>query len=108
MIRTFILSKEIKSAKNHEAILHKDEEVTISWPDKERAEICLVSNGKNTVNLKTENLPKYFDEIEMPSDEELEDMIHDSICLSVFGNDIEPDGWDHEGSPSWLMAMGIV
>ena len=31
-----------------------------------------------------------------------------TIARSVFGNQVEPDGWDSEGSPSWLLALGLV
>ena len=31
-----------------------------------------------------------------------------SIAKSVFGNQVEPDGWDSEGSPSWLLVLGLI
>lgn len=43
-----------------------------------------------------------------PTIEELEEMVCDGQCLSVAGNTTEPDGWCHEGSPSWLMALGMI
>ena len=33
--------------------------------------------------------------------------IGDGVSDSVFGERVEPDGYDERGGPSWLMAMGI-
>ena len=29
-------------------------------------------------------------------------------CETLRGDVIEPDGWDHEGCPSWLLAVGLI
>ena len=50
----------------------------------------------------------YTDVIEPPSEEEIEEMMFDSICPSVGGYNVEPDGFDPDGFPSWLQAVGIV
>lgn len=48
--------------------------------------------------------------IKPPSDDMIEGMLYDRTnCYSVAGYDnIEPDGFDPDGYPSWLMALGIV
>lgn len=46
--------------------------------------------------------------IRRPSMQKLEYWSMDSVCKSVFGYEIEPDGWDHYGSPSWLLALGFI
>ena len=43
-----------------------------------------------------------------PTADEIEAAVCDSVCLSVGGETVEPDGWDSAGSPSWLMALGLV
>ena len=43
-----------------------------------------------------------------PSVEELEEAVSDGACDSVLGNRVEPDGWDSDGSPSWLLALGLI
>ena len=43
-----------------------------------------------------------------PDMEELEEANNDGACPSIAGNSVEPDGFDHEGSPSWLLALGII
>ena len=50
---------------------------------------------------------KYFNEVmEPPTFEELEEFVSDGVSDSVFGERVEPDGYDERGGPSWLMAMG--
>ena len=43
-----------------------------------------------------------------PSIDALEEAVYDGVCESVAGHSVEPDGWDHEGSPSWLLALGMI
>jgi hypothetical protein len=43
-----------------------------------------------------------------PSLDELQDAVNDGICPSVAGDSVEPDGWDSHGSPSWLLALGMI
>ena len=43
-----------------------------------------------------------------PDQEELEEMANDGICVSVAGHQVEPDGWDYENTPSWLLALGMI
>jgi hypothetical protein len=46
--------------------------------------------------------------IKFPSMRKLEKWSWDSVCKSVFGHDVEPDGWSYDGSPSWLLALGLI
>jgi hypothetical protein len=32
----------------------------------------------------------------------------DSVSQSVLGETVEPDGFDSDGSPSWLVALGLI
>jgi hypothetical protein len=43
-----------------------------------------------------------------PELEELEAWTVDSVCESLLGDEVEHDGCDAEGSPSWLLALGLV
>lgn len=62
---------------------------------------CLVlHNGK-------EYSTSYTSVIEPPSEDEVEDMMFDSIVPSIGGYDVEPDGYDPDGFPSWLLALGL-
>ena len=44
----------------------------------------------------------------IPSERKLEKWSGDSVAGSVFGHQVKPDGWDSEGSPSWLLALGFI
>ena len=46
--------------------------------------------------------------IKVPSMKALERWAYDSVVDSVMGERVEPDGIDHYGSPSWLMALGML
>jgi hypothetical protein len=43
-----------------------------------------------------------------PSLESLEEWTNDSICESILGEPVEPDGYDEYGSPSWLLALQMI
>ena len=53
---------------------------------------------------------KYTSVIEPPSDDAIEAMVFEMAnCCSVNGVDnIEPDGFDPDGFPSWLQALGLA
>lgn len=56
----------------------------------------IVSGDFKAVGFKVPGLPT------------LERYSDDGIAKSVFGARVEPDGWDANGSPSWLLAIGIM
>ena len=43
-----------------------------------------------------------------PSIEELEEMVADGVAEAVDGCFVEPDGVCQHGSPSWLIAKGLI
>lgn len=57
-------------------------------------------------NLPTRIAIKYFKKL--PSMKMLEKWVNDSICLSVTGKRVEPDGTGPDGSPSWLLALSMI
>lgn len=60
--------------------------------------ICLVDGRK--VRVSSAFVP--------PSMDELEEASNDGVCPSISGETVEPDGWDCHGSPSWLLALGVI
>lgn len=64
-------------------------------------------NG-DSFKMKVAGLPRLTNEIHSPGMEDLEEWVCDSICESVLGEQVEPDGWDEHGSPSWLLALGMI
>ena len=43
-----------------------------------------------------------------PSLLKLEKMSNDGVCTTVTGHRVEPDGTGPDGSPSWLLVMGVI
>ena len=43
-----------------------------------------------------------------PSFEEIRDWVFDSVCETLDGQRIEPDGVAHNGCPAWLLALGLM
>jgi hypothetical protein len=75
----------------------------VSWCPDERPTICEVRlpdgriiKGRIRLVLRT------------PSDRRIAAWCADSVCESVMGDTVEPDGYDSHGSPSWLLALGLV
>lgn len=46
--------------------------------------------------------------VEIPKLDDLNRWVWDSVCDSVAGEQVEPDGWDSNGYPSWLLALGMI
>ena len=70
--------------------------------------VTILPTGYRQFNTATAKLPRFFASIEAPSMEELEEANSDGVCPSVLGDRVEPDGWDSEGSPSWMLALGYI
>lgn len=45
---------------------------------------------------------------EPPDRADLHRIVLDSMCPSITGYDVEPDGHDPDGAPSWLLALGLI
>ena len=63
----------------------------------------LVSNLHATV--KATNGVKFN---KCPSLARLAKMNDDCVCTTVTGHRVEPDGFGPDGSPSWLLVMGVI
>jgi hypothetical protein len=78
--------------------------------------VCELSfTGENnivTVNgvyrLSAGRLPRYFKKFKAPSMKTLEKWSDEGIAKSILGRRVEPDGYDSDGSPSWMLAIGII
>ena len=51
---------------------------------------------------------RYGSLFQPPKTEELSEWVFDSVCDSILGESVEPDGHDSEGFPSWLLALGMI
>ena len=70
--------------------------------DQDNPSICLVHDGDAIRRVRVSSA------FERPTMEDLEEQINDGVCSSVGGNSVEPDGWDFEGTPSWLLVLGMI
>jgi hypothetical protein len=48
------------------------------------------------------------DVFEVPDYEQIEEWVGDSVCESLGSDEVEPDGCDSDGRPSWLLALGLI
>ena len=45
---------------------------------------------------------------EVPDIEVIEEWVYDSVCESLTGHIVEHDGYAPDGSPSWLLVLGLI
>jgi len=64
-------------------------------------------NGKKYF-VKSVKLHKYFKEFVEFLPKDVEEAMSDGVCLSLTGENVEPDGWDSQGFPSLLLALGLT
>ena len=78
--------------------------------DKSNPAICLITpTGFPQFRGLATRLPKYFAGISVPSLRTIQKWEFDfGICKSIFGARVEPDGWDSDGSPSWMLALRLI
>lgn len=71
--------------------------------------VCTHADG-NTFAIRAVNAKKYFGAPFMatPSEKTLMKWSDDGIAKSVTGARVEPDGYGPDGSPSWLLALGLI
>ena len=71
--------------------------------NKSHPTMCVLSYNDKEYKCRYESV------VQPPSEDEVGQMVFDSKnCSSIGGHDVEPDGHDPEGFPSWLMVLGIV
>lgn len=79
--------------------------------EKNRPHIALirqVDDLDNIKKVKSEHLYMYINDFIMITMDALEAATFDSVCPSLLGCDVEPDGWDADGFPSILQATYMI
>jgi hypothetical protein len=51
---------------------------------------------------------RYTSVFKPPSMKCLNEWLMDEGCETIIGNTVEPDGYDDQGFPSWLLALGLI
>jgi len=82
--------------------------VSVQFPEEfNGTTMLLTDNAGNQLKTRSSHFFVLFGKKE-PSIKTLEKWTEDSFCKSLFGQKVEPDGFDSEGSPSILVAMGFI
>ena len=87
--------------------------LNLSFLEKNHTQAVIEFNGKR-FGLRIANLHstvKSTDGVKFgkcPSLPKLEKMSNDGVCTTVTGHRTEPDGTGPDGSPSWLLVMGVI
>lgn len=59
-----------------------------------------------------DGFPRYViwagERFKTPTFSELESWVYDSVCESLTGDRVEPDGTGPDGAPSWLLALHLI
>lgn len=79
--------------------------------DKKRPHVALIKqidDPDNVKRVKSEHLYMYVNDFIMITMDALEAATFDSVCPSLLGCNVEPDGWDEHGFPSILQACCMV
>lgn len=62
--------------------------------------------------IREDGFPEWIvwngEQIETPDLEQIQFWVYDSVCETVTGDMIEPDGYGPDGAPSWLIALGLM
>lgn len=59
--------------------------------------------------LTSHKLWHYFEEFpKAPRLADLQESLAVGCCPSLLGEEVEPDGWDEQGFPSYLLATGLI
>jgi len=61
-----------------------------------------------TLKLRCSSLPRYFSKFKEPSIKTMEKWSDNGIAKSMLGKNVEPDGHDDEGSPSWMLVLSLI
>jgi hypothetical protein len=86
----------------------ENSKVSVQFPEEFKGTIMvLTDNAGNQLKTRSSHFFGLFGK-KAPSIKILEKWTEDSFCKSLFGQKVEPDGFDPEGSPSILVAMGLI
>jgi hypothetical protein len=105
--KLFTTIREI-TAKKTGAVIPLGTKVRLVW-DGQRAESVMIVAPLTGIRTATTLLHKTVKGVSKePSLSTLEKWGSNGIAKSVLGAKVEPDGWDADGSPSWMLAVGVI
>lgn len=113
MMRTaasYTMKKDVR-LKNGD-ILNQGAPVNVSFlgaRDPRGSSICVLDvPGHDSVRVSISKLPDLVNGFKRPSFSALERMTDDGVSSTPTGKKVEPDGYGVDGSPSWLLVLGLI
>jgi hypothetical protein len=95
--------REIRFRDGH--MIPKGDSLIISWPDPKGNPTQVHHRGR-ILNCTARSSLAWIGLT--CSGESLAEAMEDGTCETPNGNEVEPDGVDPEGAPSWLMIYGLI
>jgi hypothetical protein len=91
--------------------IHVGDPAVLSWRrDNHEIVDVYVPSLDRTIKLKSARLHEYFGKPfrKPPSIRQLWKESDDGVSTSVTGKRVEPDGYGSDGSPSWMLVLGLI
>jgi hypothetical protein len=82
-------------------------EVEVTVP-KEHPTIAILEIGEHKIRSRSASLYTKFAEFQEFTMDDMQEAVGDGTSPSLTGDIVELDGWDSEGFPSILLAMGLI
>lgn len=90
-------------------IIHKGSKIEVVWDSETSVTSASVKvDGKQMEKRFSNRAIVALLGKKIPSEPTLSRWNKDGYCKTILGNKTEPDGRDEHGSPSWLLAMGLI
>jgi hypothetical protein len=100
------LKRDLK-VKKLDRELRAGTEVEVSFPREYDGRVVSYEAGGVRILSRSESLGRTID-IKIPGEKALAKWDSEGYSKSVGGKVVEPDGWDNNGMPSWLLVLGLV
>ena len=106
--KSYVLSRDVKTKKGEE--LKRGEKLRVaSWSNSYPYTLELLRDDGSRLVLRVSNASRFLDRFpKEPSIRTMEKWSMDGVAKAVDGSRVEPDGFSHDGAPSWLLVVGVI
>lgn len=103
-------AKMKKDTRNKRGIEFKrGEDVVINWLEETPQMTYIIKQDGNRLRVKSEWAYHFVTGVnKTPSINQMERWDNEGYSKSMLGKKVEPDGFDPNGSPSWMLVIGII
>ena len=102
-----VLKRDLRN-KEHTKEIKAGTVVDVSFPQEYRGMVVRYTDSNGVSICGYSRLMFGTIDIKAPSYSTMEKWMSDSFCKSVNGKKVEPDGFDGDGYPSWLIVLGMI